>query len=154
MRVVKRDGRGEDFDIEKIHEVLFWATEKIKGVTVSDIEIKVGPQFYDGITSKEIHQVLIQGCADMITEKTPNYQHVAANLLNFYLRKEVFGTSDNMPTLLDVIKNNIESDIYDSEILENYSAAEIKKLDNLIGVLDYDIGASEQNNTFATLFEF
>ena len=74
---------------------------------VSDIEIKVGPQFYDGITSKEIHQVLIQGCADMITEKTPNYQHVAANLLNFYLRKEVFGTSDNMPTLLDVINNNI-----------------------------------------------
>ena len=29
-----------------------------------------------------------------------------------------------------------------------------KKLDNLIGVLDFDIGASEQNNTFSTLFEF
>jgi DNA polymerase elongation subunit (family B) len=29
-----------------------------------------------------------------------------------------------------------------------------KKLDNLIGVLDYDIGASESNNTFSTLFEF
>ena len=139
MNVVKRDGRSEEFDIEKIHEVLFWATEGIKGATVSDIEIKIAPQFYDGITSGDIHQILIQGCADMITEKTPNYQHVAANLLNFYLRKEVFGTSDNMPTLLDVIKNNIESDIYDKEILENYSAAEIKKLDNLIKhKRDYD----------------
>ena len=111
MNVVKRDGRTEDFDIEKIHEVFFWATENIKGVTVSDIEIKVAPQFYDNITSKEIHQVLVQGCADMITEKTPNYQHGAANLLNFYLRKEVFGTSDNMPTLIDVINKNIQADI-------------------------------------------
>ena len=139
MNVVKRDGRSEEFDIEKIHEVLFWATEGIKGATVSDIEIKIAPQFYDGITSGNIHQILIQGCADMITEKTPNYQHVAANLLNFYLRKEVFGTSDNMPTLLDVINTNIESDIYDKEILENYSATEIKKLDNLIKhKRDYD----------------
>jgi len=139
MNIVKRDKRVEQFDIEKIHEVLFWATEGIKGATVSDIEIKVAPQFYDDITSKEIHQVLIQGCADMITEKTPNYQHVAANLLNFYLRKEVFGTSDNMPTLIDVINNNIENDTYDSQILERYSKTEIKKLDNIIKhKRDYD----------------
>jgi ribonucleoside-diphosphate reductase alpha chain len=132
MKVTKRDNRVEDFDIEKIHEVLFWSTEDIKGATVSDIEIKVAPQFYDGITSKEIHQVLIQGCTDMITEKTPNYQHVAANLLNFYLRKEVFGASDNMPTLLDVIRKNVECDIYDSQILNSYSEAEIKRLDNFV----------------------
>jgi ribonucleoside-diphosphate reductase alpha chain len=139
MNVTKRDGRVEYFDIEKIHEVLFWSTEGIKGATVSDIEIKVGAQFYDGIPSQEIHQILIQGSADMITEKTPNYQYVAANLLNFYLRKEVFGTSDNMPTLLEVIKTNIEDNIYDSEILEHYSQAEIKRLDNIIKhKRDYD----------------
>ena len=132
MRVTKRDNRVEEFDIEKIHEVLFWATENIKGATVSDIEIKVAPQFYDEIDSRTIHQVLIQGSADMITEKTPNYQYVAANLLNFYLRKEVFGTSDNMPPLLDVIKNNIKNDVYDKEILEHYSEDEIKKIDNII----------------------
>ena len=140
MKVIKRDNREEGFDIEKIHEVLFWATHNIKGVTVSDIEIKVGPQFFEGIATQDIHQILIQGCADMITEKTPNYQHVAANLLNFYLRKEVFGASDNLPTLLDVIKNNISSDVYDREILDNYSEKEIKRLDNLIKhKRDYDL---------------
>ena len=90
MVVIKRDKREENFDIEKIHDVLFWAIEGIKGVNVSDIEIKVGAQLVDNITTEQIHQILIQGCADLITEKTPNYQYVAANLLNFYLRKNVF----------------------------------------------------------------
>ena len=53
MNVVKRDKREEEFNIEKIHEVLFWATHNIKGVTVSDIEIKVAPQFHNGITSRK-----------------------------------------------------------------------------------------------------
>ena len=132
MNIVKRDGRIEEFNIEKIHDVLFWATEGIKGATVSDIEIKIAPQIYDGISSQEIHQILVQGCADMITEKTPNYQYAAANLLNFYLRKEVFGTSDNLPPLMDVIKTNIEHDVYDKEIFDYYSEAEIKKLDNVV----------------------
>jgi len=132
MKVQKRDGRVEDFDTEKIHEVLFWATENTKGVNVSDIEIKVAPQFFDDINTHDIHQILIQGCADMITEKTPNYQYVAGNLLNFYLRKEVFGASDNMPSLYSVIETNIKSGAYDESILEFYSKAEIKKLDNLI----------------------
>ena len=132
MNIIKRDERVEPFDIDKIHDVLFWATESTKGVTVSDIEIKVAPQFYDGISSRGIHQILIQGAADMITEKTPNYQFVAGNLLNYFLRKEVFGVSDNMPTLLDVISKNIENNIYDGNILKSYTITEIKKLDSVI----------------------
>ena len=139
MNVIKRDGRREQFDIEKIHEVLFWATHGIKGVTVSDIEIKVAPQFHDNITSTQVHEILIQGCADMITEKTPNYQHVAANLLNFLLRKDVFGASDNLPPLQDVIEQNISNKVYDDVVLKNYSKEEIKRLDNVIKhKRDYD----------------
>jgi len=132
MIVKKRDNRQEPFDIEKIHDVLFWATENTKGVTVSDVEIKVGPQFYDGITTSQIHQILIQGAVDMITERTPNYQFVAASLLNYYLRKEVFGVTDNMPTLLEVINRNIQSRVYDPAVLEKYSISDIKKLDSVI----------------------
>ena len=132
MNVVKRDGRTESLNIEKIHEVLYWATEDIKGVNISDIEIKIGIQFYDGIESKKIHEMLINSCADLISEKTPNYQQVAANLLNFYLRKQVFNTSDNMPSLRAVIKRNVEADVYDKDILGKYSRDELKKLDNII----------------------
>ena len=104
MDIIKRDGRVEEFDIEKIHDVLFWATEHTKGVTVSDIEIKVGPQLYDGISTRDVHQVLIQGAADMITEKTPNYQYVAARLLLFSLRKSLFHRMWEHPNFITHIK--------------------------------------------------
>ena len=59
MKVKKRDGRLEGFNIEKIHDVLFWATRDIKGVNVSDIEINTQLQLHDGIESTKIHEVLI-----------------------------------------------------------------------------------------------
>jgi len=132
MNVLKRDGRTEEFDANKIHEVLFWATKDIKGVSVSEIEINAKLQLFDGIKSESIHQLLIQSSADLITAETPNYQIVAANLLNYYLRKQVFGVSDNMPPLIDVIKDNIKNEVYDKEILEKYSADELDQLDNYI----------------------
>ena len=132
MKVKKRDGRLEDFNIEKIHDVLFWATKDIKGVNVSDIEINAQLQLHDGIESTKIHEVLINSAADLINENTPNYQHAAANLLNYYLRKQVFGVSDNMPSLLSVIKKNIEYGVYDEEILNLYTEEEIEQLDKVI----------------------
>ena len=132
MKVKKRDGKLEDFNIEKIHDVLFWVTKDIKGVNVSDIEINAKLQVFDGIESTKIHEVLIYSAADLISEATPNYQHVAANLLNYYLRKQVFGVSDNMPSLLEVIKLNINHGVYDKNILEMYSEQEINQLDNVI----------------------
>ena len=132
MKVKKRDGRLEDFNIEKIHDVLFWSTKDIKGVNVSDIEINAKLQVFDGIESTKIHEVLIYSAADLISESTPNYQQVAANLLNYYLRKQVFGVSDNMPSLQEVIEKNIKYGVYDENILELYSKEEIAQLDNFI----------------------
>jgi ribonucleoside-diphosphate reductase alpha chain len=132
MKVKKRDGRSEDFNIEKIHDVLFWATKDIKGVNVSDIEINTSLQIFDDIETTKIHEVLIYSSADLISESTPNYQIVAANLLNYYLRKQVFGVSDNMPSLLNVIKKNIEYGVYDKEILSLYTEEEIEQLDKFI----------------------
>lgn len=132
MKVKKRDGELEDFNIEKIHDVLFWATKDIKGVNVSDIEINTQLQLHDGIESTKIHEVLIYAAADLISDTTPNYQHVAANLLNYFLRKQVFGVSDNMPSLLSVIKKNIDYGVYDPEILELYSEDEIEQLERVV----------------------
>ena len=132
MKVKKRDGGQEEFNIEKIHDVLFWATKDIKGVNVSDIEINTQLQLHDGIETTKIHEVLIYAAADLISETTPNYQHVAANLLNYFLRKEVFGVSDNMPSLLSVIKKNINYGVYDSHILDLYTEDEIEQLERVI----------------------
>ena len=79
IKVVKRDGTKVDLDLEKMHQVVFFACEDINGVSPSEVEIRSHIQFDDGITSAEIQETLIKSAADLITEETPNYQWVAGN---------------------------------------------------------------------------
>ena len=81
ITVVKRDGRKEPFNLEKVHKVIEWATEEINGVSISEIELKANLQLYDGIKADDIHELLIKSAAELISENTPNYQYVAARLL-------------------------------------------------------------------------
>ena len=60
INVTKRDGKLEEFDLDKIHKVLFWATEGITGVSVSEIEIKANIQLYDNIPAYDLHELLIK----------------------------------------------------------------------------------------------
>ncbi len=53
IMVVKRDGRKEPLDVEKLHKVVFFACEGITGVSPSEVEIKSQIQFYNGIKSKK-----------------------------------------------------------------------------------------------------
>lgn len=132
MNVVKRNGKKEEVDFDKIHKVLFWACEGISGVSVSDVALNAQLQVFDGITTSEIHQVIIQSAADLISEQHPNYQFVAANLVNYFIRKNIFSTGKNLPPLYDVIVRNVEKGVYDAKLLEDYSKAEIDKLDKSV----------------------
>ena len=91
FNVTKRDGYTQPFDLEKVHQVLEWATEGITGVSVSEIELKANIQLYNNIPAYDIHELLIKSAAEHITESTPNYQYVAARLINYKIRKEVYG---------------------------------------------------------------
>ena len=93
LSVKKRNGQTEVFEAEKINKVLIWATSGISGVSASDVAMNSHLQFYPGIKTSEIHKVLIQSAVDLISDKNPNYQYVASNLLNYLLRKEVFETN-------------------------------------------------------------
>lgn len=130
--VLKRDNRSESLNYEKINKVLEWSTAGINGVNASDVAMNAKLQIYNGINTFDIHRVLIQSAADMITEDTPNYQYVASKLLNYLLRKEVFNTYTNFPRLRDFIKNNIERDVYDSDILNWYTEKEFDKIEGFI----------------------
>lgn len=131
VRVTKRNGELELLDMEKVHAVLFWATEGITGVNVSDIEMYSNLQFYDKITTSSIHDILIRSAADLISEETPNYQYVAANLINFNLRKQVLGQFDPIP-VYELVKLNVERDVYDPILLDKYTEAEWNKMDRFI----------------------
>lgn len=130
--VVKRDNRRELLDYEKINKVLVWATEDIAGVSASDVAMNAKLQIFDGISSIDIHRVLIQSAVNMITEETPNYQYVASKLLNFLLRKEVFNTYNTFPRLKTFIKENADRGVYDSEVLSKYSEREMDKIEQFI----------------------
>ncbi len=132
MQVVKRDGSKEDFSVEKIHKVLEWATQDIKGVSFSDVEMNANLALYDGITSEEIHQILIKSANDLISEHSPNYQYVAARLLNMHLRKSVWGCGDKPTKFLKFLQNNVDNGIYDGIVLDKWSKEDIETLNSHI----------------------
>ena len=91
INVEKRDGTVEVLDLEKIHKMVEEATEGLSGVSASQVEMTSGIQFYDGITTEEIQEILVRSASDLISLDSPNYQYVAARLLLFGLYKQVFG---------------------------------------------------------------
>lgn len=130
-QVIKRDGTRETLDIEKLHKVVFYACEGINGVSASEVEIKSQIQFFDGIETSDVQETLIKSAADLISEETPNYQWVAGRLINYHLRKMVYGKFDP-DDLLDLVKKNVDLGFYDPQILETYTKAEFNKLNKYI----------------------
>ena len=146
LSVRKRNGRGkESLDIEKIHSMVGYATENITGVSASHVEMNSGIQFFDGISTEDIQQILIKSANDLISLEHPNYQYVAARLLLFSLRKKLFHKLWEHPTLLEQINKCVELGVYDKGILDNYTPAEI---DRLNGFIDHE---RDYNFTYAGL---
>jgi ribonucleoside-diphosphate reductase alpha chain len=131
FNVTKRDGTSQPFDLEKVHRVLEWATDGVTGVSVSEIELKANIQLYDKIPAYDIHELLIKSAAELITDTTPNYQYVAARLINYKLRKEVYGSYTPW-TLKRLIIENVSRGVYDGGIMDNYEHTEIDELDAYI----------------------
>ena len=75
-KVVKRDGSIQPLDLEKMHVMVEEACKGLAGVSASQVEIQSGIQFYDGITTAEIQEILIKSASDLISVDHPNYQYV------------------------------------------------------------------------------
>ena len=133
INVKKRNGRGtEALDLEKMHKMVEEATKGIAGVSASQVEIQSGIQFYDGITTAEIQEILIKSASDLIDLENPNYQFVAARLLLFSLRKSLYGRTRELPHLESQIMGCTSIDVYDKEIFSKYSKEEIDKANTFI----------------------
>lgn len=132
--VTKRDGRKELLDLEKLHKVVFWATKDITGVSASELELRSHIQFYNGIKTSDIQETLIKSAADLISEENPNYQYVAGRLINYHLRKQVYGTYEPC-SLIELVKKNVDRGFYDRDLLGAYNDAE---WDELNGYINHD----------------
>jgi len=128
MKVTKANGEQEQFSVEKIHKVVEWATKGINGVSFSDVEMNANLSIYDGISTKEIHQVLIKSANDLISTSAPNYQYVASRLLNMQLRKEVWncGKLHKPVDFVLFVKRNIDNGIYDPILEKKWDDEEIE----------------------------
>lgn len=65
--VIKRDGTQEQFDPEKLNKWAEYATAH--SVRWSEIAMATVAQLYDGCTTDDIHQAMINACTNKKTEK-------------------------------------------------------------------------------------
>ena len=83
IKVKKRNGRLEDFHVDKINASAQRACAGIRDVSPSEIVLDAQLQLYDKITSGEIDQALILSAREKI-EKEPNYSYAAAGLFRCF----------------------------------------------------------------------
>ena len=131
-KVIKRNGKTESLDLNKLHIMVEESCKDLAGVSASQVEMQSGIQFYDGITTTEIQEILIRSASDLIDLDHPNYQFVAARLLLFALRKQLFGRMYDRPNLKEHVLRCVDRGVYDPEILNLYSDEEFERLDSFI----------------------
>jgi len=132
LKVKKRNGSVEKLDLEKMHKMVDEACLDLAGVSASQVEMTSGIQFYDGITTEEIQEILIKSASDLIDLDHPNYQFVAARLLLFAVRKQMYGKMHTLPSLVDHIQKLAYENVYDKNIFSKYSLEEIQKAETYI----------------------
>jgi ribonucleoside-diphosphate reductase alpha chain len=130
VNVIKRDGTKEPLQYEKLHRMVDTACEGLE-VSAAHIETNSRLQIYDGITTKQIQDVLVNSAASLITEDQPDYQYASARLLLFSLIKDIFG-ANSYPHLKYIINKNIFIGLYDPTILEHYTEKEIDQINSFI----------------------
>ena len=119
IKVEKRNGSIEPLHLEKMHVMVEEACTGLAGVSASQVEIQSGIQFYDGISTEQIQEILIRSASDLIDLDHPNYQYVAARLLLFSLRKSLYGKMREMPHLEQHIYSCTNKEVYDRNIFTN-----------------------------------
>ena len=134
IKVVKRSGDIEPLNLDKIHSMVECACEGLAGVSASQVEMNSGIQFYDGIATDKIQEILVRSASDLVSLDNPNYQFVAARLLLFGLYKQVFGPDwkKGFPEVRIHLIEGISKCVYDQDLINKYSNEEWDKIDTFI----------------------
>jgi len=150
--VQKRSGHREPLALEKWQAQIAKVCAGTADVSQSMIEIKAQLHFYDGITTKEIDGITLRAIVDLIDiESNPdvghtNYQYVAGKQRLSMLRKDVYGSYDP-PHLLEIVKRNVATGLYTTELLEWYSEDDWNRMEDMIDHVkdeQYSYAAVEQ----------
>lgn len=140
IRVTKRDGRVEEFDVDKLNHWAIWAAEN-SGISWTDVVFGAVSKMYDGVTSQELQKALIDTCIQFRTEE---HTKVAARLLVGNIYKEAFDDF-SIPSLSDFYHHMVEGGYW---IDMGFSEEELDFLD---GKIDH---TKDFSYAYATLRQF
>ena len=146
--IKKRNGKYENLCVEKTKKMVALACEGLEGCDPMELEMDSKIQFKNGMSTKEIQQVLIRSAIEkvIVNEQNENgsglnrmnskWQHVAARLFLFDLYKEAkisrnyktFGYGD----FTKLIEMLVERGIYTEDFITKYTEAERRELADYI----------------------
>ena len=155
ITVIKRNGNREQLMIEKWQAQITKICSGIADVSQSMVEIKAQPHFYDGITTQEIDEITLRAIVNLIdVEANPdvghtNYQFVAGKQRLSMLRKDVYGSYE-VPHLYEIVKKNVATGLYTSDLLDWYSQEDWNKMNDM---LDHEKDEQYSNAAIEQLIE-
>jgi ribonucleoside-diphosphate reductase alpha chain len=130
--IIKRDGREEPFNIDKLNKVVQWATQDdfMSEELIRDTKIKL----HKKIHIKDMYSQLITTAANKISMLYPMWEEVAGRLKLLEIYKETYNmkTIKDYPYLGDVLNKGVEYRIYDKDLINQFSEEEIKELNDAI----------------------
>lgn len=129
--VTKRNGHIETINLDKIHRVINWAAKGLVNISITQVKLRSYIQFYNGIKTADIHEIIIKSAADLISCEAPDYQYLAARLAVFHLRKKAYGQFEP-PKLYDHVLRLVKIGIYDKHLLIDYSFEEFEQMNSFV----------------------
>ncbi|MEK7612904.1 MAG: ribonucleoside-diphosphate reductase subunit alpha [Patescibacteria group bacterium] len=125
LYILKRDGSREAFSESKLTRTLLLAAQGFEhSIDVPAIIARVRAEMYEGIKSKDIHDVLVMMVRSLI-ERDPAHSYVAARLLLQTMYREVVGAIDYVQleekykeAFMRSIRRGVEIGQFDPRLLE------------------------------------
>ena len=133
ITIIKRDGRKQAFNPEKLKNVCLWATENqeiFANELIRDTEIKLHKEIH----IKDMFQQLIVTAVNKISMLYPMWEDFAARLQLISIYKETYNMSkiEEYPKMSDILAKGVEYKIYDKKTVSSYSKEELEEINNAI----------------------
>lgn len=132
-KVINREGKIEELNIEKIREKLIRACDGLE-VNMVELESNIDSIYEENITTQKIQASLINAAVSMTTFEESDWAYVAGRLLMMEAEREVYHARGfsygNFP---ETIKKLVDLKLYDERLL-SYSNNELEKLTTYIDI--------------------
>ena len=145
--VTKRSGLKEQADLSKFRVKAEEACHGISNVSASEVIIDSQIKWQNGISTEELHTLMLKAAIDKIDEPTPNWTYVAARLLLdslYHKTGKLYGNKKGRkyPTLSQYIEMALSTGkmhtefwkVFDLSLLDKHVKPERDKLFTYLGV--------------------